>query len=407
MSAPAPSADSLAPPRHPSPSDLARPLTAAEFDAAMAGLGPWEDRPRLAAAVSGGPDSLCLTLLANEWATARGGEVIGLTVDHGLRPDSAAEAGRVGEWLGARGIRHQILNWRGAKPDTGIQAAARHARYRLLNRWVREHGCLHLLLAHTRDDQAETFVMRLGRGSGLRGLAAMPAVSYGADARLLRPLLGIRKSRLMATLRDRGQHWIDDPSNDDIRFERVRTRGFLARLENGGFPAHRLSDAATAAGRIRMHLDRHCARALAHTVAMRGREHALVDRERFARLPEEIQRQVIGRLLAAVGGAPYEPRGGKLKRLLTGLRRPDWRGATLGGCRLSPDGPGIRVTPEGRRKTAGRDQNSPISGTRDPGYNPGRSGKVRRNTVAVSTTGPRPLATPLCETRLYLASRDS
>lgn len=373
----------------------------------MAGLGPWEDQPRLAVAVSGGPDSLCLTLLAHEWAAARGGEVIGLTVDHGLRSDSAAEASRVGEWLGRRGIRHQILSWRGDKPGTGIQEAARHARYRLLNHWVREHGCLHLLLAHTRDDQAETFVMRLGRGSGLRGLAAMPAVSYGADARLLRPLLGIRKSRLMATLRDRGQHWIDDPSNGDIRFERVRTRGFLARLENGGFPAHRLSDAATAAGRIRMRLDRHCARALAHTVVMRGREHALLDRERFARLPEEIQRQVIGRLLAAVGGAPYEPRGEKLKRLLTGLRRPGWRGATLGGCRLSPDGPGIRVTPEGPRKSAGRDQNSPISGARDPGYNPGRSGKVRRNKAAANTTGPRPLATPLCETRLYLANRDS
>ncbi len=407
MSAPAPSADSLAPPRHPSSPGLASPLTEAEFDAALARLGPWEDRPRLVVAVSGGPDSLCLTLLAHEWAAVRGGEVIGLTVDHGLRPDSAAEANRVGGWLGARGIRHQILNWRGDKPGTGIQEAARHARYRLLNQWVRDHGCLHLLLAHTRDDQAETFVMRLGRGSGLRGLAAMPAVSYGADARLLRPLLGFRKSRLMATLRDRGQHWIDDPSNDDIRFERVRTRGFLARLENGGFPIHRLGDAATAAGGIRMRLDRHCARALAHTVAMRGGEHALIDRERFARLPEEIQRQVIGRLLAAVGGAPYEPRGEKLERLLTGLRRPDWRGATLGGCRLSPHGPGIRVTPEGPRKSAGRDQNSPISGAGDPGYNPGRSGKVRRNTVAANTTGPGPLATPLCETRLYLANRDS
>ena len=407
MSAPAPSVDSPAPPHHPSPSGPANPLTETEFDATLARLGPWEEQPRLAVAVSGGPDSLCLTLLAHGWAAARGGEVIGLTVDHGLRPESATEAGRVGEWLGARGIRHQILNWRGDRPGTGIQEAARHARYQLLNQWVREHGCLHLLLAHTRDDQAETFVMRLGRGSGLRGLAAMPTVSYGADARLLRPLLDIRKSRLVATLRDWGQYWIDDPSNDDIQFERVRTRGFLARLENSGFPTHRLSDAATAAGGIRVRLDRHCARALAHTVAMRGREHALVDRERYARLPEEIQRQVIGRLLAAVGGAPYGPRSEKLKRLLTDLQRPDWRGATLGGCRLSPDGPGIRITPEGPRKSAGRDQKSPISGARDPGYNPGRSGEVRRNAMAVNTTGPRPLVTPLCETRLYLASRDS
>ncbi len=407
MSAPAPSADSPAPPRRPSPSDRAGPLTETEFDAAMARLGPWEDRPRLAAAVSGGPDSLCLTLLARDWANARGGEVIGLTVDHGLRPESAAEAHRVGEWLGRRGIRHQILNWDGGKPGSGIQEAARRARYRLLNRWVREHGCLHLLSAHTLDDQAETFVMRLGRGSGLRGLAAMPAVSYGADARLLRPLLNIRKSRLVATLRDRGQGWIDDPSNGDMRFERVRTRGFLARLENSGFPAHRLSDAATAAGGLRVCLDRHCARALAHTVAMRGREHALIDRERYGRLPAEIQRQVIGRLLAAVGGATYEPRGDKLKRLSADLRRPDWRGATLGGCRLSPDGSGIRVTPEGPRKSAGRDKNSPISGARDPGYNPDQPGEVRRNGAAVNTTGPRPPATPLCETRLYLASRDS
>ncbi|HLU65659.1 MAG TPA: tRNA lysidine(34) synthetase TilS, partial [Kofleriaceae bacterium] len=176
-------------------------------------LGPFERRPRLAVAVSGGPDSLCLCLLAHGWAKARGGEVSALTVDHGLRPTSADEARQVAAWLGPRGIDHHVLRWTGAKPATAIQEAAREARYRLLGDWCRAAGVLHLLLAHHLDDQAETVAFRRARGSGPEGLAGMPAVRELAGLRLLRPLLGVPKARLVATLEAAGQAWLEDPSN--------------------------------------------------------------------------------------------------------------------------------------------------------------------------------------------------
>src|SRR5689334_21506590 len=152
------------------------PVTAAEFADLMAPLGPFEARSRLAVAVSGGRDSLALALLAAGWCRSVGGEVVGLTVDHRLRPGSGAEARQVGRWLAAAGIAHHILVRRDELAAGSRQAAARAARYALLGDWCRRQGVLHLLVAHQQEDQAETLLLRLGRGSGLEGLAAMPAV---------------------------------------------------------------------------------------------------------------------------------------------------------------------------------------------------------------------------------------
>lgn len=170
----------------------------------MAAFDPFEASPEIAVAVSGGRDSMALALLAAGWAAARGGRVVALTVDHGLRPEAADEAHRVGGWLAARGIAHQILTWNGPHPARGVQAAARMARYRLLEGWCAERAILHLLLGHQRDDQAETVHMRAERQSGGVGLAGMPAVRETARLRLLRPLLGFPRRRLAATLRAAG-----------------------------------------------------------------------------------------------------------------------------------------------------------------------------------------------------------
>src|SRR5262245_21437394 len=169
------------------------PLTEAEFAALMRPLGPFEAQPRLAVAVSGGSDSLALTLLLHDWARRQRGVLTALTVDHGLRPEAAAEARQVARWLRARGIRHRVLTWRpaGEARRGGLQAAARAARYRLLGAWCRANGVLHLALAHHREDQAETLLLRLARGSGLDGLAAMAAVSEREGVRLIRPLLAV------------------------------------------------------------------------------------------------------------------------------------------------------------------------------------------------------------------------
>jgi len=152
-------------------------VTPADFDAVMGACGPWGLKPRLAVAVSGGADSLALALLAYDWARTRGGEAVALTVDHGLREASAHEARRVGEWLREAGMRHHMLKWHGPHPTTRIQEAARIARYDLLTRWCRANQIMFLLLAHHRDDQAETYLMRKERGSGPTGLAAMRAVT--------------------------------------------------------------------------------------------------------------------------------------------------------------------------------------------------------------------------------------
>src|SRR5580700_10131771 len=153
------------------------PVAAAEFAGLMAPFEPFEARPRLAVAVSGGADSMALALLAQRWAEARGGELTALTVDHRLREAAAGEAAQVGRWLGQRGITHRILVREDGHPRGGVQAAARDARYRLLESWCREAGVLHLLVGHHREDQAETLLLRLARGSGLDGLAGMAALA--------------------------------------------------------------------------------------------------------------------------------------------------------------------------------------------------------------------------------------
>src|SRR5712691_2857398 len=200
------------------------PLTTAELAAVLDALGGFEARPRVAVAVSGGPDSMALILLAQRWARQRGGEAWALTVDHGLRPESAEEARTVAGWLASRAVPHEILVWAGEKPATGIQEAAREARYRLLAQWCRGHGVLHLLTAHHREDQVETHLIRRRAGSGIDGLAGMSAVRELAGCRLVRPLLAVPRARLLALLAQEDQPFLHDPSNLNPAFERARLR---------------------------------------------------------------------------------------------------------------------------------------------------------------------------------------
>lgn len=314
------------------------PLGGDEFAARLGALGPFEAKPRLALAVSGGPDSLALCLLAADWAADRGGEAIGLTVDHGLRPGSANEALQVGGWLAERNIRHHILTWTGPKPASGIQAAARRARYGLLEDWCREAGVLHLLLGHQREDQAETVAMRRNRKSGPDGLAGMAALVESPALRLLRPLLDIPKERLRATLEALGQSWVEDPSNRDRRFARVRLR------EAGPQP-----DADPAAGARRAAAEREAARLLAAACHLDPDGFALVDGAALAAAPAAVGKRALVRLLLAVGGGEYPPRGERLDRLWDALVAGGGSvKATLGGCRLRPWRRRLRVEPESR-----------------------------------------------------------
>jgi tRNA(Ile)-lysidine synthase len=317
--------------------DWPRPLDLAEFDALMRPLGPFEAAPRLALAISGGRDSMALAILGAEWAGRRGGRAVALTVDHGLRAEAAAEAGQVRSWLTARGIEHRILAWRGPKPASGVQAAARSARYALLTGWCRQHGVLHLGLAHQQEDQAETFLMRLARADAPAGLAAMAALRREAGVRLLRPLLSVPRARLAATLAARGQAWTDDPSNADPAFERTRVGRQLAALAATGIDAERLAGAAAAAGHGRRALQREMAALAGEAVVLAPAGFALAEAARLAAAPGEVRRALLGRLLATVGGGVHLPGRLALARLDAAFTaEAGTPRRSLGGCRLSP-----------------------------------------------------------------------
>ena len=311
-------------------------LDATEFSALMACFAPFECNPRLAVACSGGADSMALTLLADRWARAQGGAVTALIVDHGLRPDSAREANLTASRLKDRGIAHRILKREGEAPKGDIEAFARDARYRLFDAWCGENGVLHLLVAHHRDDQAETFLLRLARGSGLDGLSGMAPESARRNFRLLRPLLGVPRDRLKATLEQAGQDFAEDPMNRDAAYARVRLRAARDTLAAEGLTPERLAATATHLARARAALETLVAECLARSVALDPRGFAWLDGHSLRDFPEEAGLRALASLIACVGGGEFPPRLDRLERLYRELPGDLAGGRTLGGCFLVP-----------------------------------------------------------------------
>ncbi len=272
-----------------------------------------------ALAVSGGSDSTALMVLFADWLARCGVDParhVVLTVDHGLRAQSAAEAAAVTAQADAFGFRHAVLTWEGLKPATGIQAAARRARYGLIAGYMRANGIVSLLTAHTQDDQAETLLMRLARGSGVDGLAAMAPRTLlaelddvdGLDAdaiEVLRPLLGVAKARLQATLAHRGIGWVEDPSNQMLQFERTRLRAALPQLAEIGLTSDMLALSATRLRRARAALadaaDRFCMPASAN-LRIEPWGCIVIRREELRAAGEEIALRVLAAAIAAAGG---------------------------------------------------------------------------------------------------------
>ena len=311
----------------------------APIGAAEAGrlFEPLAELPKLAVAVSGGADSTALMLLLARWRVARGRglELSVFTVDHGLRPGSHDEAEKVGEWARALGLAHEILAWRGDKPRSNIQAEARAARYRLLAEVCHRDGIPALATAHHREDQAETFLMRLARGSGVDGLSAMGAVSRVMGITLVRPLLDVARARLMATLQAAGHDWIEDPGNEDKRFARVRMRAIIADLAEEGVSAERLAATARHMRRARLALDSAADDLAGDAARLEPAGFCAIDRNRLLGAPEEIALRLLARALMAVAGSAYRPRLERLERLCRALSDTEKGRWTLAGCRIS------------------------------------------------------------------------
>lgn len=304
---------------------------------------------RIAVAVSGGSDSMALVLLAKRWAMAHQVELVALTVDHALRSESAQEAKQVGQWMERHGISHAILTWSQDIPTANLQHEARTMRYQLLAEYCTTHDISCLWLAHHAQDQAETVISRLIRGSGIDGLAAMQPVTYQGKLMLYRPLLSCRPDALRAMLLEQGQDWIQDPSNDNIQFERVRIRNWLDDMPDKDNLIKRLSQTAEHMARARDFIEEEVDHAFAHMVVVKPEGYARLDHTAFNTLHPELALRVMVRIIHTVSGKIYKPRFDALEALYTALHSPAYTGATLGSCQWSKPKDGyIIIRPEGR-----------------------------------------------------------
>jgi tRNA(Ile)-lysidine synthase len=343
------------------------PIREAEANALFSGL---ENLRGMILAVSGGPDSTALLVLAARWAKGhkRAPRLLAVTVDHGLRAAAAGEAAGVKRLARRLGVAHRTLRWRGAKPKSGLQEAAREARYRLLAEAAARAGYEHILTAHTLDDQAETVLFRLARGSGLGGLAGMahaaplPARGPGLFF-LVRPLLRVPKTRLIATLEAARVPYSEDPTNRDPRFARARLRTFMPALAKEGLDAYGL---ARLAGRMRR-----AEATIEFAVAAArealapgpwpgpGRGPVAFPTAQFANLPAEVALRLLGRAIAHTGDeGPVEL--AKLESLYDSLRQAQSRlRRTLAGALISLDSERLTVgrAPARRKTASGKDRN--------------------------------------------------
>lgn len=280
-------------------------------------FAPLNSAPSIALAVSGGPDSLALMLLARHWRDLGGQRpaIHVFTVDHRLQPRSAEDAAFVASAAEANGFTARVLVRAGVAPLSSIEASARAARYRLLIDAAKEIGASHIVLAHHRDDQAETFLMRLAGGSGIHGLAAMRRLSEREGLFLFRPFLDIPKARLARVVREAGIAAVDDAANRDPRFLRTKLRRMMPELAEIGLGPERLTEIARQMADVAEAIDAQASVLLREAVVLDAYAVARVDPRRYAGAPAEVRHRALTRLLQAIGGGVYPPRGERLAAL--------------------------------------------------------------------------------------------
>ncbi len=263
-------------------------------------------------------------------AARLGLQVNAVTVDHGLRPEAAAEAAQVGRVCARLGVPHEVLHWHWDGRGN-LQGAARLGRRAVMSAWARDAGLGAVALAHTRDDVAETFLMRLARGAGVDGLAAMATRWDEGAVTWLRPLLAVSREELRDYLRGIGATWVEDPSNDNDRFDRVRVRKALAGLQGLGLTTARLAEVAGHLAQAREALERATDAAAVRVLATKDNA-VRIDAVALAIESAEVQRRLLLRVITFVAPAEYGPRGAALQALL--VRVLAGKPAMLAGCRF-------------------------------------------------------------------------
>jgi tRNA(Ile)-lysidine synthase len=307
------------------------------------------DDGALGLAVSGGSDSTALLVLATEWGKARGKRIQAASVDHGLRAEARGEAEAAGELCRQLGIPHDILTWERQKTGAASQAEARDARHGLLATWAKAREIRTIALGHTRDDRVETFLMRVRAGSGWRGLSGpmpcgpSPAWPAGRGMRLVRPLLAFGREELRQMLRARNLGWAEDPSNEAVRFERVRMRQLTRQMEDVSLlRTLRVMDGLAAM------------RAATLVEARKGLtqvetspDSATLPLEALTALGSEARARLLEALVMAAGGAATAPRSDALARAVSSLSGPmtSRSGFTLGGAWLRTEGQRLTISP--------------------------------------------------------------
>lgn len=312
------------------------------FTLMQAGFAPRLGKDKaIAVGVSGGPDSMALCRLLSLWSEKYHGPAIhAVSIDHGLRPEAAQEAREAGERVkNWPKVRHVILKWEDAKPDSKIQEEARAARYRLIGEYCQKHSIRHVFLAHHQNDQAETFLFRLAKGSGLDGLAAMmPAQDYESLV-LLRPLLDFSKDELVAFCKAEKISYAKDPSNENEVYARVRLRKARAALEEEGLSAKRLSVTARRLARARHALEEMAEMALQDIMLESDANRIVLNYEILKAWPGEIGLRVLMKAMDRLGlERDYPPRMEKIEELFEDLMlESSFRKRTLGGVVIERD----------------------------------------------------------------------
>ncbi|MFX0544989.1 tRNA lysidine(34) synthetase TilS [Roseovarius sp. S1116L3] len=299
-----------------------------------------DDARPLGIAVSGGSDSMALLHLMVEWGRA---PLRCVTVDHRLRPEAGDEAAQVAQVCAGLGIAHDTLVWDGWDGQGNLPAAAREARYALMAGWAARHGLAGLVLGHTRDDVAETLLMRLARRAGVEGLAAMQARRAAHGTVLHRPLLAAGRGDLRAYLAQRGIQWAEDPSNDDPRYRRTLARRALAAFAPVGIDAPALADVAAHLAEASATLGHYAALEAEHIVRA-DQGDLLLDAAGFAALRPDIARRILGAAIGWIAGPGVRLRGPDVTRLMAAIAAG--QGGTLAGCRITQCRGQIRLARE-------------------------------------------------------------